>query len=89
MNFRFVCVYVLFGCLEKWKEERGKRTNFLVWTEDEIWVSSKFSWFSFVDLLGFSFFLINMEPAQLPPLYVCKLNIPKWQKQNLNENCQT
>ena len=56
MNFRFVCVYVLFGCLEKWKEERGKRTNFLVWIEDEIWVSSKFSWFSFVDLLGFSFY---------------------------------
>ena len=28
LNFKFVCVCVLFGCLEKLKEERGKRTDF-------------------------------------------------------------
>ena len=30
LNFRFVCVCVLFGCLEKLKEKREMRDNLLV-----------------------------------------------------------
>ena len=61
LNFRFVCVCVLFGCLEKLNEKREMRDNLLVWIEGEIWVFLKiklifFSWF-----IGFFILFLLMD----------------------------